>query len=231
LCAAPVLLECDFVNIYYAEDIHSFGPHTEHLTHTCLQHLRLGQPQNSVLGEDGSNSAYILRYLTLPALRSLEIADLDIENEEFIFFLTRSSPRLQSLRVVIPTNHGPSYTGTEYFRLLPSITNLDLFCPLTTPTDDHPFLTFLNMLGNAEDVLPRLRNLTIFTRPAYISHLENMASTLAARSASRHGPLQCFRLFFPIYYAMPNANVILALQPFAKDGMHIHVGPKDYNFI
>ncbi|KAJ7858778.1 hypothetical protein B0H13DRAFT_2075697 [Mycena leptocephala] len=227
LRAAPVLLECDFMNIYYAEDFHSFGQ--EHLTHTCLQHLRLGKPKIA------DNSAYILRYLTLPALKSLEIANLDIENDEFLSFLTRSSPPLQSLRVVIPTNHGPSYTGMEYLRLLPSFTDLDLFCPLTSPIDNHPpLITFLKMLGNAEDVLPRLRNLTILTRSAYISghkHLESMASALAARSASRHGSLQCFRLVFSTYDAMPNANVIFAIRPFAKDGMHIHVGPEDCNFI
>ncbi|KAJ7858978.1 hypothetical protein B0H13DRAFT_2075542 [Mycena leptocephala] len=234
LRAAPVLLECAFMNIYYAEDFHSFEP--ELLTHTCLQHLRLGKPQNSgVFGEEGSNSAYILRYLTLPALKSLEIANLDIENDEFLSFLTRSSPPLQSLRVVIPTNHGPSYTGMEYLRLLPSLTDLDLFCPPTFPIDNHPPLsTFLKMLGDAGDVLPRLRNLTILTRSAYISehtHLESMTSALAARSASRHGSLQCLRLVFPTYDAMPNANVIFAIRPFAKDGMHIHVGPEDCNFI
>ncbi|KAJ7615395.1 hypothetical protein FB45DRAFT_1035389 [Roridomyces roridus] len=44
-----------------------------------------------------SHSALVLPYLTLPALETLLISDLDISRQDFLSFLKRSSPPLRSL--------------------------------------------------------------------------------------------------------------------------------------
>ncbi|KAF7326387.1 hypothetical protein MVEN_02625100 [Mycena venus] len=58
----------------------------------------------SVLAGHGpwlAETAQIQCYLTLPSLESLEIVQPDIPNQDFISFLTRSSPPLRSLRIAI----------------------------------------------------------------------------------------------------------------------------------
>ncbi|KAF7364602.1 F-box domain-containing protein [Mycena venus] len=232
LRAAPELMECHFVNLYYEEDIWSWELSEAALTLTSLQHLHLGNPHVHISDGVQSNSAYILQNLTLPGLKSLHISDLDIDSEDFTSFLTRSSPPLESVSMVMPTVHSSRYIGTENFRFIPSLTDLELLCLPESPEDRNPFPAVFEMLS-AEDFLPNLSNLTIFSIGAYFSqatHYEKLSVALAQRASS----LRSFRLIFPfneeIQDIAPPADVILALQQLVKEGMHIHVGPEDRNW-
>ncbi|KAJ6567097.1 hypothetical protein B0H19DRAFT_1374414 [Mycena capillaripes] len=240
---APALLECHFHNVEYDQRNHySYGAP---LFHTSLRELYLGNTHDRVIRNLSATSsgAHILQYLTLPALKSLEITDWDIEDENFNSFLTHSSPPLESLRMVMSNEHGPFATGTECFRLVPSLTDLELSCSFLAESDDddpdneNPFLPFLTMLGTAQGFLPNLRNLTIYSRRTYYSEhtrFEDLISVLAARHASRH-TLASFRLIFPlyspIYYSPPEEDIILTLRRLATEGFHIHVGSESLSLI
>ncbi|KAJ7627832.1 hypothetical protein DFH06DRAFT_1227280 [Mycena polygramma] len=229
LRAAPALVDCDFDQVFYDWGIHdsSFGWQAEPLTHTALRHLRLGKSQSS------GNSAYILQYLTLPALKSLRITDFDIDNEDFIAFLARSAPPLESLSMISPTDPGSLPTFLEYFRLTPSLTDLELSRqPNYQPGHDSlaPFRLFWAALGT-QDFLPNLRRLTL--RICFPRAADYEALLFALRGRRAH--LQSFQLIFPVYFneveEPPDGDSIAAFKQLAQDGMHIHVGPRDGNLV
>ncbi|KAJ7133418.1 hypothetical protein C8R44DRAFT_23551 [Mycena epipterygia] len=228
LRAAPDLLECVFDKIYYDEDFHAFGNTLQHLTHSSLQHLRLGKPRY-IYGES-VNSACILQYLTLPALQSLLISDFDISHDDFLSFLDRSSPPLHTLHMSIPIEDWPELMVNRYFRLLPTLTDLDLLCENGAEGD---FL-FLDVLAaSSEDFLPNLRHLTIrafFPAPA---EYEKLVGTLSARRASRHSPLQSFRLIWPIldWDDAPAPDIIARLHQLIAGGMEIHIGIEEISYV
>ncbi|KAJ7621992.1 hypothetical protein DFH06DRAFT_769854 [Mycena polygramma] len=225
LRAAPRLVECDFDEVFYAESHYHLGVHPKPVTHTSLQHLRLGQPHSRALHDTHRNGAFILRCLTLPALKSLDIANFDIRSSDFIDFLTRSSPPLESLRMI------PSTTLVEHFRFMPSLTELELWrynCEEEDKNDGY-LPPFLQALGTVLDFLPNLRDLTI---RGFFPH-DYRALIVALRR--RHGQLQSFQLIFPSYYddlePVEDGAAIPALRKLAADGMRIHIGPKDRNFV
>ncbi|KAJ7858990.1 hypothetical protein B0H13DRAFT_2672428 [Mycena leptocephala] len=213
LRSAPELLECEFDEIIFGE----LDSNLEPWTHACLQALRLGKPQDCARNENNINTADILRYLTLPALKKLDISYLDISSENFISFLTRSSPPLQSFRL------------------------LELFCPspdrITHATDDgNLFLPFLEMLGSARNFLPNLSELTLRGYIFEPEDYDTLIGALTARRASGYAGPESFSLIFSDYNEAddddaPDDDVIVALQQLVEEGMNIHVGPEDQNFI
>ncbi|KAJ7704959.1 hypothetical protein B0H17DRAFT_1038885 [Mycena rosella] len=219
LRAAPDLVECDFDNIYYEEDIHAIGNTLGPLTHTSLQILRLGRH-----GSD-NNTTCILQYLTLPSLHTLSITDFDISHEDFLSFLGRSSPPLQSLYMNVPIEGWRTDTIHQYFRLLPTLTDLDLH------QYDFGFLDVLAALG--DDFLPNLCHLTIRGYMPDRSEYEKLVSTLTARRAYRHSPLQSFRLVWQLldWDDAPEADITEALRQLRANGMHIHVGIEEITYI
>ncbi|KAJ7260174.1 hypothetical protein C8J57DRAFT_1514880 [Mycena rebaudengoi] len=117
LRTAPEVMGCD---VFYEQDVHASESHS----------------QPSVSGNR--------KYLTLPALETLEIADFDITKQDFTAFLTHSAPPLTSLRMVMPTTDWKSPTTTKH------------------EDDSDLFRTFLEVLRTTEDILPNLRNLTLW---------------------------------------------------------------------
>ncbi|KAJ7649055.1 hypothetical protein DFH06DRAFT_1208884 [Mycena polygramma] len=229
LRAAPQLVHCDFDEVFYDWGIHdgSFGWQAGPLIHTALRHLRLGKSQSS------GNSAYILQYLTLPALKSLRMTDFDINSDDLIAFLTRSAPPLESLSMITPTNPGSLPTFLEYFRLTPSLTDLELSRqPNYQPGHDSlaPFRLFWAALGT-QDFLANLRRLTLWICFPRAADYEALLFALRGRRAH----LESFQLIFPIYSneveEPPDGDSIAAFKQLAQDGMHIHVGPRDGNLV
>jgi hypothetical protein len=207
-----------------------------------LQALRLRKPQDCARNENNINTADILRYLTLPALKKLDISYLDISSENFISFLTRSSPSLQSFRLVMPDALMPLHPDLpEYLRLIPSLTKLELFCPspdrITLATDDgNLFLPFLEMLGSARNFLPNLSELTLRGYIFEPEDYDTLIGALTARRASGYAGPESFSLIFSDYNEAgdddaPDDDVIVALQQLVEEGMNIHIGPEDQNFI
>ncbi|KAJ6455601.1 hypothetical protein C8R47DRAFT_1328900 [Mycena vitilis] len=219
MCAASQLLDCDFDAVFYVSDIHDhpYGWQTEPLTHKSLRHLRLGTPQGP------GNSANALQYLTLPALKSLRITDFDITNDDFIAFLTRSAPPLESLVTATPTDQRQLPTWVEIFSLIPGVEDLDLKLSSALQPNDYnlaPFRLFLTALGT-QNFLPNLLSLTLriyFPRAA-----DYEALIFALRGRRAH--LQAFQLIFPGHFdeGEPDGDAIAALKQFVEEGMQIHV--------
>ncbi|KAJ7245363.1 hypothetical protein B0H12DRAFT_1127628 [Mycena haematopus] len=239
LRAAPALLECDFDDVFYANDLYLSYSSAHASTHTSLRTLRLGNPQSRAFEGYHGNSACILQYVTLPSLESLDIADFDIPSGHFISFLIRSTPPLTSLRMVMPTINWQAHNVVEYFQLMPNLTDLELL--YLNPDDDSetddnavPFRTFLEVLRT--DLLPQLCSLTLWACFSERADYVTLIGVLTGRRMSFGGPFRSFQLFFPPnepenHHMAPDRDVIVALRQFAKDGMHVHVGPQEHNFV
>ncbi|KAJ7133436.1 hypothetical protein C8R44DRAFT_698063 [Mycena epipterygia] len=215
LRAAPNLVECDLRNLYHAEGIHTYGwNNVNPLAHPCLRHLRLGEPRPDAHYRDVCNSACILQYLTLPALKTLLITDFDISRDDVISFLARSSPPLESLDMDIPIMWS-SYMVEKYLRLLPSLTDLVLVF------HEAPYvLPFLEAL--ARGFLPNLQNLTI---QGYFNDRSKYDNLIGVVTRSRYTELESIRLIFRSSYEErePSADVAEALAKFAENGGHLQI--------
>lgn len=220
----PALLECNFYNLLFEERDLELIPH---LTHPSLQHLRLGRPRCHDLHDNYRSSATILNHLTLPALQTIVISDLDITWIDFSSFLARSSPPLLSLHMDALT-----YEDMDpLYRLVPSLTNLDLVCRRSA--DNLPFIA---SLATDLDLLPNLRALTIWGYFYNDEGYEDLVRLLTVRQQS-HCPLQSLNFIFSFTenglsdFAEPDADTILALQQLSGNGTYIHIGPQDENYI
>ncbi|KAJ7645953.1 hypothetical protein DFH06DRAFT_580505 [Mycena polygramma] len=228
LRAAPRLSWCEFEGMYYRRN--DTQP-PELLIHPSLQHLYFGRPLQESDDLFGWSSTYILQYLTLPALRTLRITELDINRDQFTSFLVRSSPPLQSLAMeIIPVLEGPSRMAThDYFRVIPSLTDLELLC-----TDNSSFTGLVEVLATTHDLLPNLRRLTFrtgYTVRGYSEdpeHWEHLLSMLTSRR------FQSFRFIFVLSvggHHLPEDDVLGALRRLADEGMDLYVGLDNLNFL
>ncbi|KAJ6544634.1 hypothetical protein DFH09DRAFT_1088498 [Mycena vulgaris] len=206
LRAAPGLVDCMLDGIFYAPvfDAYDFGE-CDDLTHHSLTNLRL------------NSSALILRYLTLPALESLDVSNtVNIEGDHFPNFLTRSSPPLKSLKI----EGAVTWSGgmaERILQLLPNLTDLHMgFWPPQTIS------TLLEELAVASPTqfLPNLCKITICGFTPNRSQYEKLIATLSARRAS-HSPIKSFCL--KTVNTQPDADIITALNQLVVDGMKIHV--------
>ncbi|KAJ6544637.1 hypothetical protein DFH09DRAFT_990470 [Mycena vulgaris] len=216
LRGAPELVDCTFHGLFYHPP-HFIIDVSSELSHPTLKHLRL------------RNNTTILLHLTLPGLESLSILALNISHDAFLAFLTRSSPPLKLLEMLIPW--GDEWPGTAVeglFRLLPGLTDL---C-LTLSSFSPPFLEVL-AIGSPPQFLPNLRNLTINGLSRNHSQYEQLVNTLSTRRASRPSQMQTFRLLWPSPQAeyKPDDSIILLLRQLVADGMEIHIGTEEENFI
>ncbi|KAJ7506884.1 hypothetical protein B0H11DRAFT_1903639 [Mycena galericulata] len=200
--AAPSLVECNLFDMYTR-----WGPWTynaddiEPLTHSGLRHLRLGFQLESG-GIAKYNSSAFLRHLTLPALQTLLISNLDIKPEDFTSFLERSSPPLR-------------------------LTDLTLFFWGTVVLKDE--FPFLQNLAYTHNFLPNLRNLMI-RRYMDISNRSQIGLLVTALSARRE-QLQSFRLIQPSSIGSLDADIVSALRELVDGGMRIQIGLTDQNFV
>ncbi|KAJ6487200.1 hypothetical protein C8R47DRAFT_1128039 [Mycena vitilis] len=241
LRAAPQLLQCEF---FHNADLPDRIPHPEPFTHMSLRDLRLGSPEQYAADGYFNNTAFVLLYLTLPALERLDISELDIPQQAFVSFLTRSSPPLHTLCLAVQQLEYQA--AFEYFRLVPTLVRLELSYgeaymngdPL--PEDEDPFWTFLEVLRSANDFLPSLRDLTLRAYYPEQTDYEHLIDALTARHSSRHTPLRSFQFMFvrrqihidgPSPEQLPDKGILLALQELADSGMHVHIGLRDQNLV
>ncbi|KAJ7031150.1 hypothetical protein C8F04DRAFT_1111728 [Mycena alexandri] len=219
LCAAPNLVECVFDGLTFSRGTLRDYEYPGFSTHPSLKSLRLGTDD---LGS--SSSAYILQYMTLPALETLSISYPDIPPSDFIGFLTRSSALLRTLSMKVYTFHTMWSVDVvdALFRLLPTLTHLNLqFGGGNLPE------FFESLVIRSLSELPNLRDLQVRecapARPQY----ERLVGVLAADAKIRS-----FRLVwtdFPNY--TPDPDILVSLQEIAANGVEIHVGPEESNLI
>ncbi|KAF7377799.1 F-box domain-containing protein [Mycena sanguinolenta] len=215
LHSAPALVECEFISTHWQDALPVEDTYTpEPFTHPVLRHLRLSAGRKA----KSTNAAYMLEYLTLPALETLSVSDLDIMDDDFASFLTRSSPPLRSLHL---GGLGDDDL-VESFRLVPTVTDLSL---KFTDTEIDPFLVLQDsVFASDENLLPNLRNLRI--RTSFRLHIDHelVISALAARRASPHAQLESF--MFLSLHPKPRPDITVALRQLAEEsGIHIHIGP------
>ncbi|KAJ7643560.1 hypothetical protein FB45DRAFT_278014 [Roridomyces roridus] len=220
LACAPNLEECTFVNLRFTDDIHS-DPTTDvatPLTHASLKRLQLGASQAPTYPSDLCSSV-ILQYLTLPALESLCISDLDIAPEDVVSFLTRSSPPLRSL--YLSSEHYEDGEIEHYLRLVPNLTDLDI------RYEDEFATPLLWVFRDANDLLPNLRSLTM----RGVSVTEADYACVVNILQNRRETLGRFSLIVDdadVVIDGPHADVLhTAVASHRKQGMQVHFGTED----
>ncbi|KAJ7983028.1 hypothetical protein DFH06DRAFT_1466960 [Mycena polygramma] len=247
MCAAPNLVVCTFLDIFHQAD---FGDawHVEEKTHPSLKHLRFGE--GSIMAPSfRSSSTIILHHLTLPALESLLVIPGYFKQQDFIEFLTRSSPPLQSLELSPGQYQGWNEAGTaeRAFRLIPSLTDLRLSFGSIREAAVLSEPLVLRPLADVT-VLPNLRNLSLRgympDNPGY----DKLLLVLSARRAHAGPKMHSFRLIWDIATLeeqrcqrrmrgdmpsdwKPEAHILTALKALVADGMEIHIGLDGGNLI
>ncbi|KAK7022383.1 hypothetical protein R3P38DRAFT_2960782, partial [Favolaschia claudopus] len=193
LRAAPALLECDLRNMFFEDN------DWPSMVHSSLQQLRLGCPWPwDAESCQAETSAVVLLHLTLPALKGLYVTEFDIKMQEFIAFLTRSSPPLDTLFIPFPT-YISEQSISDCFRHIPTLTSLTL---------DGTCFPIIKTLAAYPNLLPNLCHLTI--QPIFSKWDRNaIMAVLNARL------LKSFRIRHAV--PTPNEDTILALQAFARD--------------
>ncbi|KAJ6453119.1 hypothetical protein C8R45DRAFT_915853 [Mycena sanguinolenta] len=207
---APALTKCGFNPMRWFRDAQQPTP----LTHLSLRNLRLS----------GINCGEImLKYLTLPALESLYISDLNLTTTQLASFFARSSPPLLSLQVAGLDDEDFS----ESLRLVPSVTDLSMKFPEPTI---NPLTILVEDLGPNQALLPNLRTLCIEGCFTHDVDYEAVISALAARRAAPHSRLESFEFFSN--NPEPHPDAIAALRKFVEEsGIHIRVGTSSDNCI
>ncbi|KAK7000484.1 hypothetical protein R3P38DRAFT_3058573 [Favolaschia claudopus] len=234
---APQLSHCLLSEMFYRPRVHANS--SEPLIHASLRTLRLGEPERILASIDTqSNSAAILPYLSLPALERLDISYFDIPPQQLVDFLSRSTPPLVSLRMNMPENR-PWHLDSlfECLELTPHLTDLELFCiPRANAVDSriYAFRTFIELMEQTPDVLPNLRNLTLYVRVFAREDYLRLITILICRQTSPT-PLQSLRVIFHPNvlksHVEPDDEVVVALKVLMGNGVRIHVGSEDRNFI
>ncbi|KAJ7608211.1 hypothetical protein FB45DRAFT_1039870 [Roridomyces roridus] len=164
-------------------------------------------------------SALVLPYLTLPALETPLISDLDISRQDFLSFLKRSSPPLRSLS--LSSENYEKGEVEEYLRLVPNITDFAI------GLGSDRAIIVLELFAYTKTVLPNLRSLTISTDRLLCTEHGTVVDLLDARCAS--DGLRSFRLVAEEVDIMgPHA---IALQNTIKAhtlrGVDIYIGTEE----
>ncbi|KAJ7160285.1 hypothetical protein C8R46DRAFT_366465 [Mycena filopes] len=230
--ASPTLRSCQFTAMTEAggAGTHHAPPH---LIHSSLRQLLLGKPpQDQSRGGHRRfmSSCRLLTCLTLPSLEDLLISWLDIPTTEFVSFLRRSSPPLQSLHMTL----GLAAVESNWIPLVPSLVSLTLTLNSSSTPNSIPILS---QMARDNNILPNLRDLSVTCWPKTHETYQDLVTVIKSRQTAQQPQLRSFKLIFPFFdYAFeserkPNAMVIEVLSPFVDEGIQIHIGPEKKNYI
>ncbi|KAJ7661554.1 hypothetical protein DFH06DRAFT_1192640 [Mycena polygramma] len=205
MCAAPNLEACTFLDITHQAGYRA-AQYVEQTTHRSLKHLRFGE--GSIMAPGSRSSIIILRHLTLPALESLLIIPGCFRQQDFVEFLTRSSPPLQSPVELSPGQYegwNEADAAESVFRLIPSLMHLQL--------------TFTNVLVNILSAKrahahPKMHSCRLIWDPA-TAKTQAYERRLRRDTSNREA----------------DAHIVTALQALVADGMEIHIGLDGGNLI
>ncbi|KAK7048944.1 hypothetical protein R3P38DRAFT_3175195 [Favolaschia claudopus] len=213
LRAAPALVECELGNM-----LHTDRPRmTDPLIHASLQRLRLGRVGGPARGGEDENSAAILKHLTLPALRVLDVTTFDIQVSDLTAFLTRSSPPLTSLS--INCSCLPDWAGqitASCFEHIPNLTSLTLAGTCCCPV--------LSRLIQRPDILPNLLHLVL--------HIELHFSASDRDIVIDFIKLRAVKSCRVLYRRFEiQESLVFALLALAHDDLQIRVEPLQENIV
>ncbi|KAJ7450024.1 hypothetical protein B0H11DRAFT_324527 [Mycena galericulata] len=204
----PDLVECTLDNL-----TPDSLDHEELLLHH-MQHFKLG----------GSEEV-VLKRITLPDLKNLSLLVPSIEASDLLGFLKRSLPPLRKLSV--GTHDWRMQWGLdemeESFSLIPTLTHLEL--SYLRPTTA---LLVVTALSNSPHLLPNLSSLT-FRR--LIPHVRWFGELLRALSARRTKIASVTIMVETEFDVDDTPDVIAGLRQLIADGMKIHIGTEQQNFI
>jgi len=220
---APNLVECTFHRVWT-----DFMPrNAETLLLLSLRCLKFGEFAKlrdlRYLGSDD----VILRYLSLPALETLAFAFNGISSEDFLRFLKRSSPPLQTLILGDDSERLRFNQVEEWLRLIPSLAHLELYVHTTSFLD-----ALLSALAESSShLLPNLHTLKI-----WYDHVISESSywTLLRALSNRRMQLVCVEVRLGTSLpAQPELepDVRSGLQQLVAAGMDIRIGTDFQNFI
>ncbi|KAJ7615571.1 hypothetical protein FB45DRAFT_801990 [Roridomyces roridus] len=208
MSAAPNLEQCTLANLFQY-NTHPAVQDNYVTTLPSLRHLHLGRATSM-------STARVLSYFTLPALQTLIVSRFDITLAEFKAFLLRSKPPLRSLHLELSSN------GRGLAECL----------QLLSPTlEELEFGSF--SYGEAEDVFPvlrtfplQLKDLTLRWQWVNSWHYELVLEALILR----RGYLRSFKLEAKAG-ERPSQEIAQRMRQLAEEGMEIHVGTGELNFI
>ncbi|KAJ7094374.1 hypothetical protein C8R44DRAFT_749557 [Mycena epipterygia] len=186
--------------------------HEGAVIHEGLQTLRL---------VDHSSTDF-LRNLRLPSLQNLYLSVEDIENTDFLPFLTHSSASLRTFS----TKMGTTALSMQWFTIMSGLTHLELYAP------GRYFVTaFFSSLDRAQhkEFLPRLESLVFMNSTFYdVRALSSRCDTAPDGSAR----LQTFRaICFNRSSERPPVGEVETLRGLVGRGMEIYIGPGERNYI
>ncbi|KAK7022446.1 hypothetical protein R3P38DRAFT_2961000 [Favolaschia claudopus] len=204
LRTAPGLSHCVMVNMLSTWDVVKIDPVLEPFTLPSLETLELGDIDAFTYRGIQNNSASILLYFTLPALKTLRLAALDTSYDDFISFLTRSSPPLESVELSLRCIW-PQHWLNRVLRVMPTLQCLTLTARSDDPSANVDYKALLRML-NAR-------------RTSHSTPLECFELHFTSFDARSH----------PLAHP-PSVEIESALQELQNGGMKIHVGPRTKSF-
>jgi hypothetical protein len=166
----PGIMECTLENIYMDDDDPLNHHQKDPLILPSLQHLALGSRSSIFCG------AFMLEYLSLPALRTLVISDLNIDITRLISFFARSEAPLQSLSINSCYSPWNPREAAQLFGLMPTLADLSVIAFAISDVT-----TVLELLSYSPQrfLLPQLRVLELRLSCLIHSDVDLLCTTLS----------------------------------------------------
>ncbi|KAJ7613017.1 hypothetical protein FB45DRAFT_1065143 [Roridomyces roridus] len=216
LRAAPSLVECNFDQVYFEWDTTPMP-----LTHPKLRELRFGRLHLRCC------SAELLRYLTLPALRTLAISLSKISVEDLCAFLTRSAPPLRHLHLrVREEDIGDELGIIPVLELMPGLTDLEIVSPAPSKR------TAFGVFAAAPHLLPGLQNLLVDEQYRHSAEdYQLVLDFLEKRRALMRSLWFVVEEEERVFDSEDEGGVGGALRAFRTEGMRVHFGRYDSYYL
>jgi len=222
----PNLVECTFQ--YHLVDKERTS--TEKLVLPGLRRLYFERPEpgNDYYNAYGEGDGSLLTYLTLPALETLVLSNLEISH--VLSFLVRSSPPLQELLLLGMDNDEVTFTQlNECLRLSSSLTHFQFHQAKTALLDN----LLAALAQSPSTFLPNLCIIKIHLRDCNYEDFVLMGppsyDVLLWALLTRRSRIGCFELLLQgtvgeSDYGAPEPEIRAVLRRLVADGMDIYIG-------
>ncbi|KAF7333500.1 F-box domain-containing protein [Mycena venus] len=223
---ASNLVECTFRGLGFHYDLDT----TDKVVLSRLRSLKFRRPSVDYHWHDytgGYIEDRILKFLSLPALETLFLP-FNISPADFASFLAYSSPPLQQLFLGDGCRRLSFINLEECLRLVPSVTRFELY--VGPKIKEHLEDLFSVLVDSPSNLLPNLHTLKVqYNR--YVVPTSVYQGLLHVLSARRAQIVSAHLINPNNELAMPSPEVLAGLQQLAAEGMDIHIGTPENNFI
>ncbi|KAJ7762053.1 hypothetical protein DFH07DRAFT_815091 [Mycena maculata] len=211
---APVLVECTLDSLICHSPSLYDRIAREQLVLPSLRRLRFGRSLKDIYTHDG-----ILRYLTLPSLRTLFLS-MKISSDDLISFLKRSSPPLRHL-VISEAGVSNFLQLDPYLRLLPTVTHFELCGPSGLVQE-----LFAALVESPSSLLPHLQSLRIilsdWETPQSLWEVLHRALSVR-RTHLTHFTMEALQ--------GPNSELRAVFRQLVAEGMDLSIGNDFYSYV